>query len=109
MIRPVLGGPFRYPATIRETKVLGPTFYPNPWNPNLEPLVFMGPSAADRLFLYDINGRPHELMQASDTEKVAQGLWRTFYRPWTNLVPGLYYVNVTTQDGQRHRSKILVP
>lgn len=109
MIRPVLGGPFRYPATIRETKVLGPTFYPNPWNPNREPLVFMGPSAADRLFLYDINGRPHELMQASDTEMDAQGSWRTFYRPWTNLAPGLYYVDVTTQDGQRHRSKILVP
>lgn len=108
MIRPVLGGPFRYPASSQGPRpVPATTLFPNPWKSSVEPLVFKGPSAAVRLRLIDMNGRFQEV-EPSESAMDSSGCWKSTFQP-SHLSSGLFFVEIHTRDGQRHRSKILVP
>lgn len=108
MIRPVLGGPFRYPASTYESPLVQTfTIFPNPWKSNVEPLVFKGPSAAVRLRLSDLNGR-FQVVEPLESAMDSMGYWKTTFHP-SHLSSGLFFVEIHTRDGQRHHSKILVP
>jgi hypothetical protein len=111
MIRPVLGGPFRYPASIAPANTRMPNkCYPNPWNPQQEPLIFQSLSQPLRITMFQTSGQPIAgSTEAMDSINEPDGVHRWAFRP--NRIPtsGLYLMEVLTQDGHLHRFKILVP
>ncbi|NBW32489.1 MAG: T9SS C-terminal target domain-containing protein [Cytophagia bacterium] len=111
MIRPVLGGPFRYPASIASTEPpLSKICYPNPWNPNQEPLIYKGLSPPQQMSLYDLNGRRMggQIESLDPWEEPSEGLRAWAFRPTGIPSAGLYFLEVRTQDGKVRCFKIIV-
>jgi len=112
MIRPVLGGPFRYPASVApaSSRMLNKC-YPNPWNAQQESLIFQSLSQPLRINLFSSSGQPIDgSTEAMDPlNDLSDHVRRWAFRPSRIPTSGLYLLEVLTQDGHLHRFKILVP
>lgn len=112
MIRPVLGGPFRYPASLASASPRKPNrSYPNPWNPLQDPLIFESLTRPMRMTMFHTSGQSIH----GSTEEVdpfiesSDDVRRWTFRPSRIPTAGVYFLEVLTQDGHLHRFKILVP
>ena len=112
MIRPVLGGPFRYPASLASASPRKPNrSYPNPWKPLQDPLIFESSKRPLRMTLFHTSGQAIEgTTEAMDSyNESSDEIRRWVFEPSRIPTTGLYLLEVFTQDGHLHRFKILVP
>lgn len=109
MIRPVMGGPFRYPASIRSDENTLPTQWsvvPNPVQASNPVIYFKGPGQLSSAQLWNTAG---VLMgQISyETEQESERSY-AFEIPSRALTPGIYLLLLKDFNGAIHPCKILV-
>lgn len=126
MIRPVMGGPFRYPAHVKPNDALSKswTVYPNPL-PRENPIIsIVGYGVLQSIQLWDATGRLMEQVRLNSSHSFDsnQGTYeldpqagpesRAVYRfsiPANAMKPGVYGLILQEEGGSIHRCKVLIP
>jgi len=109
MIRPVMGGPFRYPATIRSDENALPTQWsvvPNPVQASNPVFSLRGTGQLRFAQLWNSAG----VLMGQVSYEAAQESERSyaFVIPSMALTPGIYLLLLKDINGALHRCKILL-